>query len=359
MAKRDDQDLSLSRRSLIGGAAALATASLAPSAWAADPGGLVAKPPAGFKPMNKPGRIVKVTKGNDFASLMQPNQLWPKADVAKNMVERALMELTGAPNLTEALGKFIHKDDVVAIKPNGIAGQSGATMATNAELIMPVIDGLIALGVAPEKITVFEQFPSYLKGTRVGGKGNKLPAGVKTGIHMNNVADMEEIAVYKGVKTKYVKYLTDATAVISFTHIKDHSICGFTGCLKNITHGSIINPGKHHAAGAHGQIAALYNHEIVRSRVRLHIIDAYKIIYDKGPLDKDPKRRIPYGAVFATTDPVAMDTIGWKVVDDARKDNGMKSLAQVGREPKYIAKAADLGLGVHAESKIKMSEVAL
>jgi uncharacterized protein (DUF362 family) len=357
MAKQIDS--SLSRRSLIGGAAALATASLATGVRADEPASLAAKPPAGFKPMNKPGRIVKVTKGGDFASIMQQNQIWPKADVAKNMVERALMELTGAANLVDALGKFIHKDDVVAIKPNGIAGQSGATMAANAEVVMPLIDALIKLGVPPEKITVYEQFPSYLKGTRIGGKGNKLPAGVKTGIHMNSVVDMPKVKVYKNVETQYVRFLTEATAVINFTQIKDHSICGFTGCLKNMTHGSITNPGKHHGAGAHEQIAALYNHEIMKSRVRLHIIDAFKIIYDKGPLDKDPKRRIPYGAVYATTDPVAMDTIGWKVVDKARTENGMKTLAQVGREPKYIAKAASLGLGVHAESKIKLSEVAL
>ncbi|MBK7582720.1 MAG: DUF362 domain-containing protein [Myxococcales bacterium] len=359
MPNRDPSNPSLSRRSLLGGTAALATASLAPSAGADEPASLAAKPPAGFKPMTKTGRIVKVTKGNDFPSLMQPNLLWPKADVAKNMVERALMELTGAPNLVEALGKFIHKDDVVAIKPNGIAGQSGATMAANAEVVMPIIHGLIALGVPPEKITVYEQFPSYMKGTRIGGKGNKLPAGVKTGIHMNSLVAMPETVIYKNVKTQYVKFLTEATAVIDVTQIKDHSICGFTGCLKNMTHGSITNPGKHHGAGAHAQIAALYNHEIMRSRVRLHIVDAFKIMYDKGPLDKDPKRRIPYGAVFATTDPVAMDTIGWKIVDNARKENGMKSLAQVGREPKFIAKAADLGLGAHAESKIKLSEVAL
>jgi uncharacterized Fe-S center protein len=156
-----------------------------------------------------------------------------------------------------------------------------------------------------------------------------------------------------------VKFLTEATAVIDVTQIKDHSICGFTGCLKNMTHGSITNPGKHHGAGAHAQIAALYNHPIMKSRVRLHIVDAFKIMYDKGPLDKDPKRRIPFGAVYATTDPVAMDTLGWKVVDQARKDNGMKSLAQVGREPKYIAQAAELGLGVHAEGKIKLTEVSI
>jgi len=267
------------------------------------------------------------------------------------------MELTGAPNISEALGKFIHKDDVVAIKPNGIAGQSGATMAANFEVILPVVEGLIKLGVPPEKITIFEQYPSYLTGTRV--KKSKLPAGVKTGIHGNQDATMKAIAVFEKIKTKYVRFFTEATAVIEITNFKDHSICGYTGCLKNISHGCITNPQKHHAHHANPQIAVLYAHDIVKSRVRLHIVDAFKIIYNKGPLDKDPKRRIPHGAIYVGTDPVAVDTIGWQVVEKARKENGFKTLAQSGREPKYIAKAADLGLGEHRESKIKLSEVAL
>jgi hypothetical protein len=318
-----------------------------------------ATPPAGFKPLSVPGKIVKVTKGNDFASLMQPNELWPKPEVARQMLERALTTFTGASSLPDALAKFIHKDDVVAVKVNGIAGQSGATMAVNFELILPVVEGLIAMGVPAEKITVYEQFGSYMLGTRIGRKGNKLPAGVKTGVHSNGNAAMKAIKVFENVKTKYVRFLTEATAVIDMTQIKDHSICGYTGCLKNMTHGSIINPQDHHAHNASPQIAVLYAHPILKSRVRLHIVDAFKIIYDKGPLDKDPKRRIPHGAVYVATDPVAMDTIGWQVVEHARKENGLKTLAEVKREPTYIAKAADLGLGVHDKNRIKLKEVSL
>jgi hypothetical protein len=54
---------------------------------------------------------------------------------------------------------------------------------------------------------------------------------------------------------------------------------------------------------------------------------------------------------------VAMDTIGWDVVEKARKENGLKSLTASRREPTYIAKAADLGLGVHDRNKIRMKEV--
>jgi uncharacterized protein (DUF362 family) len=348
-------DAQFSRRLLLGGTAALATSAFAPRIWAADaPASLIAKPPSGFRPLTKSGRVVKVTKGNDLESLMQKNLLWPKPEVAKAMVERALTELTGASNLVEALGKFIHKDDVVAIKPNGIAGQSGATMAANAEVIVPIVEGLISLGVPADKITVYEQYPSYLTGTRVA---KKLPKGVKTGVHGNQDATMKPLAVFESVETRYVRFLTEATAVINITNFKDHSICGFTGCMKNMTHGSIVNPQKHHAHHASPQIAVLYANEIMRSRVRLHIVDAFKIIYDKGPLDKDPKRRILHGAIYASTDPVATDTIGWNVIDRARKDHGMKSLAQAGREPKYIATAAELGVGKHAESKISLKEV--
>lgn len=319
----------------------------------------IAKPPAGFSPLRAPGKVIKVTKGNDFASLMQPNQLWPKPDVAKQMLERALTEFTGTSTLPDALKKFIHPDDVVGLKVNGIAGQKGATMAYNFELVQPVVEALVALGVAPERITVFEQFPSYLFGTRVGLKGNALPKGVKTAFHGNQDTEMPEIAVYKGVKTKYVRQLTQSTAIIDMTQIKDHSICGYTGTLKNMTHGQITNPQDHHTFRCNPQIAVLYNHPILQSRVRLHITDAFKIIYDGGPLDKDARRRVPHGAVYVSTDPVAMDTVGWRVIDQARKDHGVPSLKDAGREPAYIRTAAELGLGVHDENAIRMRTVAL
>jgi uncharacterized protein (DUF362 family) len=343
---------------VLAGAAASSTLLTAAEAEAAPEAG-AATPPAGFKPLSAPGKIVKVTKGNDFPSLMQQNQLWPKPEVARQMLEKALTSFTGASTLAASLARFIHKDDVVAIKVNGIAGQSGATMAVNFELILPVVEGLIEMGVPAEKITVYEQFGSYMAGTRIGKKGNVLPAGVKTGVHSNGDAPMKAITVFEKVKTKYVRFLTQATAVIDMTQIKDHSICGYTGCLKNMTHGSITNPQDHHAHHASPQIAVLYAHEILQSRVRLHITDGYKIIYDRGPLDKDPKRRIPHGAVYVATDPVAMDTIGWQVVEEARKQNGLKTLAQSKREPTYIARAADLGVGVHDINRIKLKEFAL
>src|SRR3978361_134189 len=120
------------------GGAASATAKAARADAADNIDSLIAKPPAGFRPLNVPGKIVKVSAKGEFASYMQPNQLWPKPEVARRLRENALTEEPGTSSLSDALAKFIHKDDVVAVKVNGIAGQKGYTMATNFELILPV-----------------------------------------------------------------------------------------------------------------------------------------------------------------------------------------------------------------------------
>ena len=319
----------------------------------------VASPPPGFEPLQRPGVVVKVEQGGDFATMMQPNQLWPKPHVASRLLERALSDFTGQSSLAAALGRFIHPDDTVALKLNGIAGQRGYTMAFNFELTLPIIDGLIALGVAPERITIFEQRYSFLRGGRITIDGFPLPKGVQIGVHNNHDTEMSAVSIYNGIPTKFVRQVTSATALIDLTMMKDHSICGYTGALKNMTHGQIINPHDHHAGGCNPQIAMIYNHPILTSRVRLHIVDAFKIIYDGGPLDHHPEKRVPHGAVYVATDPVALDTIGAHVIERERREHGLGTLAAAGREPRYIRTAAELGLGVHSLDQIDWRSVTL
>ena len=78
-----------------------------------------------------------------------------------------------------------------------------------------------------------------------------------------------------------------------------------------------------------------------------------------GPLYKQPQYVVPHEAVYAATDPVAIDTIGWGEVEKARAGFGLKSLNDEGREPAYIRAAADLGVGVADPKKITLREITL
>lgn len=345
----------MKRRTFLGAAAATATLFTDLGEALAERGPHAAVPPAGFVPLSIPGKIVKVTKSQS----LQDNGLFPKPDAARLMLERAMEELTGKADLGAAFATLVHKDDKVAIKPNGIAR---ANLSSNRELVFEIVRGVVAAGVPPKNIVVFEQYPKFLAGTRVVDAGGALdpsfPAGIVTTVHENEDATMPEIVV-GGIPTKFVRALTDATAVINVGLIKDHSICGYTGCLKNITHGATINPHAFHEHNASPQIAHLYAQDVVKSRVRLHVTDAYKVLYDGGPLDKKPERRVPHEAVYVATDPVAMDVVGWRLVEKLRKDNGLPSLKEAGREPSYLRVAGELGLGVFDDNRIRLREVAL
>jgi uncharacterized protein (DUF362 family) len=348
----------LSRRQLLQGSAALGVAGAgllaSESARAESTVKWAAKPPAGFVPLSVPGKIVKVTAAGDLKATMQPNQLFPKPEVAKKLVERAMMEYTGAPNLVEAMKKFIHRDDLVAIKVNGIGGQHGYSMATNYEVTLPVVEAVLGVGVPPEHVVVYEQYTGFLQATRSNVGKWKLPAGVRTECHGNKLMGTPGINIYQGIKSRFCSTLTQATAVINLPLIKDHGICGYTGALKNMTHGNIDNPDGHHAHRSSPQIALLYNQAVIKSRVRLHITDGFKMLFDGGPLDKNPRGRILHGSIYVSTDPVALDVVGAKLVDERRKENGYPTLAAGQRDPTYIRIAGELGLGIADPNVIQM-----
>ena len=78
-----------------------------------------------------------------------------------------------------------------------------------------------------------------------------------------------------------------------------------------------------------------------------------------GPLYKHPEYVIPHEAVYVSTDPVALDAIGWGEVEKARATFGLKSLTDEGRPPAYIRAAGDLGVGIADPQKITLREVTL
>ncbi len=348
-----EEDSSLSRRAFVGAAAAAAVATtlLSSTEAAAEEKSLAAAPPAGFTPMSAPGKIVKVTKKD----CLQTNQLYPKEDDAKAMLTRAMTEFTGKGDLVESIKLFIHPQDIVCVKVNGIALQN---MGTNKELVLPFLEAMIASGVPAENITVLEQYGSFLGGTRINAQN--VPKGVKVVVHGNGDTTMpDRLIPGTGVKTKFCRTLTESTAVVNFSLIKDHSICGYTGLLKNMTHGTQTSPHNFHSHHASPQIAQLYAQDIIKSRVRLNITDGFKIMAHGGPLYKSPKHVRAHESVYVSTDAVAMDTIGAELVDKARADFNLKSLADEGRAPAYIKAAADLGLGIGDKAQIQLREVTI
>lgn len=347
----------LDRRHFLGSVAAVGTVALAANEALAQrqrnepPAGpapaFAATPPAGFTPMSAPGKVVRVNK----AGSLRPGGLFPKPEDARAMVNRAVIELSGRSDLAQAWRAFIHPNDRVAIKVNGLGLRN---MASNKEVVEAIVEGLITAGVPATQITVYDQWDSFLAATRVSARS--LPAGVRVMCH-NGTRLSPDTRVPSG-RTRYALPLLEATAVIGVPLIKDHSLCGFTGALKNMTHGSIVNPEAFHRHLCSPQIAELFHHDAIRTRSRLHIMDAFKAVYHGGPRD-NPEHRVPMEAILVSTDPVALDRVGSDIVDQLRRQHRMTTLEQRGLPPRYIDEAARLGLGVADRARIETRIITL
>lgn len=300
--------------------------------------------------MSAPGVVVRVKK----TGCLEANGLYPKVDDAKEMLRRSMQELTGKADLVEAVKLFVHPQDRVCVKVNGIAQQN---MATNKELVVPFVQAMVDSGVPGANITLLEQYPGFFQATRIRPKD--LPSGVVISWHSNKDATMDWRPVANGRQCKFVRVLTESTALVNFGLIKDHSIQGYTGAMKNMTHGCNVNPQDFHDRHNSPQIAILASQDVLRSRLRLCIYDGFKLMAHGGPLWKQPQYVIPHESVYVSTDPVALDAIGWAEVEKARAGFGLKSLKDEGREPVYIRYAEGLGAGIADPTKITLREVTL
>ena len=147
----------------------------------------------------------------------------------------------------------------------------------------------------------------------------------------------------------------DLTAVISCAVLKDHSLAGVSLSMKN-WFGVVHNPNKLHDEGCAPYVARLSMQPLIRKKLRLNVVDASLAQCHGGP-GRMPRWAWPFGGFLASLDPVALDRVGAQLIEARRKEVGLPTLAAEGREPKWIAAAAALGLGVADPARIETVDV--
>ena len=92
-------------------------------------------------------------------------------------------------------------------------------------------------------------------------------------------------------------------------------------------------------------------------------MDGIKALYHGGPGADPPRFVWEHKTLYFATDPVALDRIGWKVIDEKRQQVGMSAVAEakpdqfstfLRRQPEHIEIAGALGLGECEEKRIQL-----
>jgi uncharacterized protein (DUF362 family) len=258
---------------------------------------------------------------------------------------RALAGATGAATAGEGLGRLFGPGDVVGIKLSCLAGR---WLSPRVELVEALVDQLEACGVRGQRIIVFERTSAELEraGFTVRRSGGPyLCYGIDN--------DYERQPTTSGeIGSCYARLIqASCTALISFGVVKDHDLAGVSAGLKN-WYGVIHNPNKYHDNGCDPYVADVVRHTLIRSRLRLTVLDGVRAQYHGGPAFRaDTTFRLD--TVAASLDPVAADAWAWKVLDAERARHGLPSLEQAGRPPRFLATAERHGLGIGDPARIR------
>ncbi len=269
--------------------------------------------------------------------------------VAGHMLNAALENLFPGKSAIQVWRSLFSPDDVVAVKLNCLAGKG---LSPHPELVQEIVKGLKSAGIPEDRIILFDRLDQDLK--RAGFRVRKSRPGVLCAGN-DTFGYSPNLLVFRSIGSLVSRVLTDyATAIVNVPVLKDHGIVGFSGGLKNFF-GVIHNPNKYHLNVGDPYVPDLCAHPLIKNKLRLTIFDAINAQYEGGP-PYIPQFAWNFDGLLVATDPVAVDFVGWQIIEEKRHEKGLPSLKQVHREPHYILTAADSDhrLGTADPAKIRV-----
>lgn len=277
-------------------------------------------------------------------------------NLLQEMVEKALLALTGEKDPREAVLHFYNPSDHIGMKVNCLGGKK---VATSPEVVYTTFNLFRKAGFDDKKFLVWDRSNRELKDA--GFSLNSNSGGLKCyGTDSSDVGYAQEFITHKDVGSLLTNIMTNRTNLqLNFPILKDHTLAGVTCSMKNFF-GAIHNPNKYHGDGCDPFVADLNYIPQIKTQNKLTIVDALRIQYHGGPA-YHPQWYENYGGIIAGADPVAVDFVGYRIIDEIRKKHNLPSLEKAGRKPNYIFTAADPehNLGNAALENIELVEINL
>jgi uncharacterized protein (DUF362 family) len=220
----------------------------------------------------------------------------PVQPIIDEMVSDAIQNLASDRDAIKAWKRFIKPSDTVGIKTNDMM------VATHLEVVEAIVKNLHAIGVADERIIIWDQH--------------------KAGVGFSGIRNRNRRFGFN--RFKISKIVTEhCTALINVPGVKTHCLAGVSVALKNWV-GAVTNINTKDLLVTypiHGdccaEVCSINAMPVIRDKCRLIIADALRPLFHGGP-QPDPKYMWDYKGLLMSTDPVAIDIVALKIVQEKR-----------------------------------------
>jgi len=294
----------------------------------------------------------------------------PRQDKIRAMVSRAMTNFTSKPTVAEAWRSLVSAQDFIGIK---VVSGPGARSGTRPSVVAAVVEGLLAAGLPPRHIIVWDKQISDLKnagysqlsskyGIRLAGSAQ---AGYDPRVSYDTAflgipvwGDLEFGRKGEGVGRKsYLSKLVtqQMTRIVNITPLLNHNLAGVSGSLWSLAMGSVDNTIRFEndadrLAAAVPEIIALPS---LGDRVVLNIVDALLCQYqgeEQGLLHYSTA----LNELRLSQDPLALDLLSLQELDWQRKAAHVRSPTN---HMELYQNAALLDLGAPDLSNVRIERV--
>jgi len=255
----------------------------------------------------------------------------------REMIEYGMKELAGADSFEGALKQMFSKKDIIGFKFNS---SQAPLLGTNVPLAEEFLRLFHRAGYDPGKMLFIEVQPV----------DENLPACGKVRFGWGPETD------FGSGRDSFACVLDQVTALVNVGMLKANAVAGMSGCLKNLAYGLIKHPYRYHARGCTPYIADIYRLPIIRSKVRLNVLSALKILIRTEQFHlRDAV--VEDASLLFGHDVVAVDATGFEILDALRKKKGLPSLVEEIDFPRQLVAAAQKGLGVYHPDQIQQKGI--
>jgi uncharacterized protein (DUF362 family) len=186
------------------------------------------------------------------------------AAVVARMLDDAVRALTGEAEPRAAWGRLVAPGDLVGIKSN-----EWEELPTPPEVEAAIVEALVGAGAVREAV-------------RIDDRGAR-------------------------------ETLADRTALFNVRPLRTHHWAGIGGCIKNYII-FVERPDAYHPDSC-ADLGSIWKLPIVEGKTRLNVLLALTpLFWGRGPHHFDARYVWPYGGLFASFDPVAVDALGARLL---------------------------------------------
>ena len=306
------------------------------------------------------------------------------AGIVRRMVDELVINVTGEPSVAAAWSSLVKPTDIVGIK---VCTNGAPLFSTRPEVVNAIAAGLEEAGVPSQNIIVWDREERLLKeaGFRSAAgryrvfwsEGNYDPKAVLTSAVAGKLIWGDMLFVGKKIPTfkeelatkspddkrmmsdnlsseSYIsKVLTrQVTKVINVPVLSDNAFCGLSGALYNMTVQNVDN-WRRLVTEPDPAIPEMYSDPQISAKVVLHVMDGLVGLYAGAPIG-NTNYAVQFGTLYASKDPVALDAIALKQIDQWRTQS---KLDRASKDAKYVETAFAYQLGNSNLAKIDLRDL--